>query len=255
MTNTLHRYSEHYAREPGEDASPVTDDYIVFAMASKGVNDDDLAAKYRAFLKLALEHDPVNIGDATHGGWLRPQRKLTPVNHWRRERRPDPETVLRGVDGPTTVAAVFDTYEKLRAFVLSLAKADIGVSINIAAPMDAAQRCCRDVGLARHSVEYSVGFRGRVERLPEARTLELSTMCGHGMVSAAFARKMLDWVRENRRTPAEAAAYMARFCSCGVFNTRRAERLLEAARPGADRPAAGQGDRPGGSDSDPTAVR
>ena len=41
---------------------------------------------------------------------------------------------------------------------------------------------------------------------PEARTLELSTMCGHGMVSASFARKMLDWVKENRRTPAEAAA-------------------------------------------------
>jgi hypothetical protein len=69
-----------------------------------------------------------------------------------------------------------------------------------------------------------------VEKLPEEQILELSTMCGHGMVSAAFARKMLDWVKENRRTPAEAAAYLARFCSCGVFNTRRAERLLEAAR-------------------------
>ncbi len=233
MTNTLHRYSEHYAREPGEETAPVTDDYIVFAMGSKGLNDDDLVAKYRAFLKLALEHDPVNVGDATHGGWLRPQRRLTPLNHWRRNRTPDPEAVVAGIDGPTTVAAVFDTYEKMRAFVGAVAKADIGVSINIAAPMDAAQRCCKDAGLARHSVEYSVGFRGRVERLPEARTLELSTMCGHGMISAAFARKMLDWVKENRRTPAEAAATMARFCSCGVFNTCRAERLLEAARSGA----------------------
>ncbi len=238
MTNTLHRFSDHYAREPGDDARPVTDDFIVFAMASKGVNDDDLVRKYRAFMKLALEHGPVNVGDATHGGWLRPQKDLTPANHWRREHRPDPEAVLRGIDGPTTVAAVFDTFEKMRAFVEALAKADIGVSVNIAAPMDAAHRCCRDVGLPRHSVEYSIGFRGRLERLPEARTLELSTMCGHGMVSAAFARKMLDWVRENRRTPAEAAAYMARFCSCGVFNTKRAERLLDAARsPGGGEPA------------------
>jgi hypothetical protein len=233
MTNTLHRYSEHYAPEHAADgAAPVTNDYVVFAMATKGLNDDDLAGRYRRFLELALRHDPVNIGDAVHGGWLRPQRDLTPANHWRRAHRPDPEAVLRGIDGPTTVAAVFDRYEKMEAFVEALAKADLGVSINIAAPMDAAHRCCKDAGLPRHSVEYSVGFRGRVDKLPDAQTLELSTMCGHGMVSAAFARKMLDWVKENRRTPAEAAAYLARFCSCGVFNTCRAEKLLEDARAG-----------------------
>ncbi|HEX9052435.1 MAG TPA: hypothetical protein VF841_18050 [Anaeromyxobacter sp.] len=232
MTNTLHRYSDHYAREPGDEARPVTDDFIVFAMATKGVNDDDLVRKYRSFLEIALRHDPVNVGDATHGGWLRPQKDLTPLNHWKREHRPDPDAVLRGIDGPTTVAAVFDTFEKMRAFVEDLAKADLGVSINIAAPMDAAHRCCREAGITRHSVEYSVGFKGRVEKLPDARTLELSTMCGHGMVSASFARKMQDWVKENRRTPAEAAAYLARFCSCGVFNTKRAERLLEESRAG-----------------------
>jgi hypothetical protein len=234
MTNTLHRYTEHYAPDHAtEGTAPVTDDYIVFAMAAKGLNDQDQAATYRRFLTLALEHDPVNVGDATHGGWLRPQRDLTPANHWHRQHRPDPEAVLRGIDGPTTVAAVFDTYQKLKAFVGALAKADLGVSINIAAPMDAAHRCCQETGLQRHSVEYSVGFRGRVDRLPDAKTLELSTMCGHGMVSAGFARKMIDWVKEDRRTPAEAAAYLARFCSCGVFNTCRAERLLEEARGGA----------------------
>lgn len=230
MTNTLHRFSDHYACEPPPEPRPVTDDYIVFAMATRGVNDDDLVARYRAFLRLALAHDPVNIGDATKGGWLRPRQDMTPVAHWTREHRPDPEAVVRGIEGHTTVAAVFDTYEKMRAFVEDLKRADLGVSINISAPMDAAQRCCREVGLARHSVEYSLGFRGRVDRLPDARTLELSTMCGHGMVSAGFARKMLDWVKENRRTPAEAACYMARFCVCGVFNVVRAERLLESAR-------------------------
>lgn len=247
MTNTLHRYSDHYAREAGEEVPPVTDDYIVFAMASRGVNDDGIVEKYRRFLRLALEHDPVNIGDATHGGWLRPQRDLTPANHWNRERRPDPEAVLAGIDGPSTVAAVFDRYENMRAFVDALARADLGVSINIAAPMDAAHRCCAEVGLARHSVEYSLGFRGRLEKLPDAKTLELSTMCGHGMISAAFARKMMDWVKENRRTPAEAAAYLARFCSCGVFNTHRAERLLHEARAGAtgSAPAAVDGGAPG----------
>ncbi len=55
-------------------------------------------------------------------------------------------------------------------------------------------------------------------------------MCGHGMVSPNLTRKMLEWVREGRRTKEQAAAYLGRFCSCGVCNPARAVRLLEAAR-------------------------
>ena len=58
MTNTLHRYSEHYAFETPPNPAPVQDDFIVFAMASRGINDDDLVAKYRTFLRLALKHNP-----------------------------------------------------------------------------------------------------------------------------------------------------------------------------------------------------
>jgi hypothetical protein len=49
------------------------------------------------------------------------------------------------------------------------------------------------------------------------------------MLSANFALKMVDWVKENRRSPAEAARYMARFCTCGVFNLKRAEEIIERA--------------------------
>jgi hypothetical protein len=229
VTNTLHRYSEHYAFEPGPNPEPVRDDYIVFAMASKDLNDGNLVEKYRAFLRLALKHKPVNIGDATKGGALRPRRDLNPTTHWRRDHTPDPEQVIAGIEGHTTVAAVFDNYESMRAFVEELKTADLGISVNISAPMEEARRCCRDAGISRHSVEYSLGFRGRVERLPDATTLELSTMCGHGMLSANFARKMIDWVKEGRRTPDEAARYMARFCACGVFNISRAERIIKEA--------------------------
>jgi hypothetical protein len=227
MTNTLHRYSDHYAFEPTSNAEPVRDDYIVFAMSSRGINDDNLVEKYRAFLRLAVKHGPVNMGDATKGGIIRPRQDLNPTVHWRRKHLPDNEQVIAGIDGPTTVAAVFDNYQAMKEFVEELKAADLGVSINISAPMDDAQRCCRECGISRHSVEYSVGFRGRLEKLPDATTLELSTMCGHGMISAHFAKKMAEWVKENRRTPAEAARYMARFCICGVFNISRAERIIE----------------------------
>lgn len=230
MTNTLHRYSEHYAFERLPNPVAVEDDYIVFAMASRGVNDDNLVEKYRSFLRLALKHNPVNIGDATKGGTLRPRRDLNPTAHWKRDQVAHPEEVIAGIEGHTTVAAVFDNYDDMKAFVTDVRNANFGISVNISAPMDAAERCCRETGIARHSVEYSLGFCGRVDKLPDATVLELSTMCGHGMLSANFVKKMIEWVKENRRSPTEVTRAMARFCVCGVFNISRAERILEEAR-------------------------
>ncbi len=230
MTNTLHRYSEHYAFERPPNPQPVQDDFIVFAMASRGINDDDLVARYRAFLRLALKHNPVNMGDATKGGMLRPRQDLNPKAHWKRDQRPNPEEVIAGIEGHTTVAAVFDNYQDMKAFVDDVRSANLGISVNISAPIEDAERCCGETGITRHSVEYSLGFSGRVEKLPDSTVLELTTMCGHGMVSANFAKKMIDWSKENRRSPAELARTMARFCSCGVFNISRAERILDEAR-------------------------
>jgi hypothetical protein len=230
MTNTLHRYSEHYAFERLPNPEPVQDDFIVFAMASRGINDDDLVARYRAFLRLALKHNPVNMGDATKGGMLRARQDLNPKAHWKRDQRPNPQEVIAGIEGHTTVAAVFDNYQDMKAFVDDVRSANLGISVNISAPIEDAERCCRETGITRHSVEYSLGFSGRVEKLPDSTVLELTTMCGHGMVSANFAKKMIDWSKENRRSPAELARTMARFCSCGVFNISRAERILDEAR-------------------------
>ncbi len=230
MTNTLHRYSEHYAFEPPAEPQPVSNDFIVFAMASRGVNDDDLITKYRAFLGLALKHHPVNIGDATKGGTLRPQQDLNPTAHWKRDQLPNPAEVIAGIEGHTTVAAVFENYADMTAFVADVRAANLGISVNISAPIEAAQRCCRETGIVRHSVEYSLGFCGRVEKLPDSTVLELSTMCGHGMLSANFVKKMIEWVKENRKSPEQAATYMARFCTCGVFNLAKAAAILAEAR-------------------------
>ena len=75
------------------------------------------------------------------------------------------------------------------------------------------------------------GIRGQARgRLPNEDVLMLSTMGGHGMVGSSLAKKMIDWVKEGRRTPEQAVTYLARFCSCGVFNPSRAVRILEDAR-------------------------
>lgn len=218
MTNTLHRYGS------GESFK---DDYIVFAISARGINDKGAVEKQRQFLELARKHDPVNMGDASHGAVYHSSKRLNPLVHWYRNLARDFETVIKGVSCPTTVAAVFDNPDKVVAFVKELKTADLGLSINISGALDKVQECARRAGLERHSVEYSLGFLGQTDRLADRRTLELSTMCGHGMLSFNLVRKLMEWVKQGRRTPEQASATLARFCSCGVFNTTRACRLFE----------------------------
>jgi hypothetical protein len=90
--------------------------------------------------------------------------------------------------------------------------------------------CSCAAGQPRHSLSYSLGFEGETEKLPNTQVLMLTTMCGHSMVSASLAKKMVDWVKEGRRTPEQAAKYLTHFCSCGVYNPSRAQRILEDAK-------------------------
>ena len=117
----------------------------------------------------------------------------------------DFQAVIDGLDALTTVAAVFDNRVAAEDFVKAVKEADLGLSINISTSVDGAEQCCFAAGIPRHSVGYSLGFEGKTEKLPNADVLLLSTMCGHGMVSHSLAKKMIDWVKEGRRTPEQAA--------------------------------------------------
>ena len=221
MTNTLHRYG---------DSESFYDDYLIFASPSSGKNDADSVPKLKAFLEMALPFNPVNIGDPVHGGALRPSRDLTTIANWKRDMTPDFRAVIDGINEPASVVAIFNNQEAAAQFLKTVVEADLGLSVNISASVEGADQCCQAAGIPRHSVGYSLGFEGAVEKLPNTQLLTLTTMCGHGMISASLAKKMIDWVKEGRRTPEQAVTYMTRFCSCGVFNPLRAKRILEDAR-------------------------
>ena len=221
MTNTLHRFGP---------AASFQDDYVIFAIASRGKNDQGALEKLREFLRLAYTFGPVNLGDARNGGALRPCKTMNPLSHWDRDMKPDFNAVIDGLSHVTTVAAVFDDRVRAEDFLKAVKERDFGLSINISTSIDGADQCCHAAGIPRHSVGYSLGFEGKTEHLPNSQVMMLSTMCGHGMIAHSLAKKMIDWVKEGRRTPDEAVTYLTRFCSCGVFNPSRAKRILEEAR-------------------------
>ena len=220
MTNTLHRYGK---------ADAFSDDYVVFAMPSKGKNDVGAIEKLKTFLRICVRHGPSNIGASGQGGY-RPSRTLNPRVHWKRDLDPDFQNVIEGVSKAGTAGAVFDSRRKAVACLADVIAEDLGLSVNISTSVEGARDVGRECGIERHSVEYSLGFTDAHDRLPRGQLLELATMCGHGMVAFSLAQKMLDMVREGRRTPEQAAATLSRFCPCGVYNPSRAVRLIEEAR-------------------------
>jgi hypothetical protein len=223
MTNTLHRYGAPETQK---------DDYIVFAMPTRANREGSLP-KLKTFLEIARKHGPVSIGGGRKGSYDRPSEHLTPLAHWRRDGAVGPDEVIEGIDEPGVVNAIFDDLGKLTACLQELRERELGLSINISGLTDDVRRAAADAGITRHSVEFSLGFcMGQTDRLPDRRTLEIMTMCGHGMVSFGLVQKLVQMVKEGRRTSRDASRCLSRFCSCGVFNVARAERLFEAARRG-----------------------
>jgi hypothetical protein len=199
MTNTLHRQGL---------AEDLRQDYTIFVHTAKGINREGSAEKIRAFMRICLKHNPVNMGDMKIGSMHQDNVRME-------------ELIGKQEDG-TVGAAVFTDLETLGQVVDELIRADLGICINISGLMDEVQACCRKAGISRHSAEHSLGVWGAKDRLPEREVQEFNTMCGHGMVSFGLIRKMIEQVRLRRLTPQR-----AKCCMCGAFNPVRAEALLE----------------------------
>lgn len=219
MTNTLHRYGTE---------ETLRNDYIVFAMAAKGFNEEGALDKARSFLRAAIKYKPINMGNALVNSLYRPDKNLSFIKLYfvGRQEKTTYDQLISEIPGPGSAAVVFDDPDKVASFVRDVKSLDLGLSVNISALIDDVRGICGEVDITPHAVEYTLGFHGDTSRLPDRDTMSISTMCGHGMVSANFAKKMMDRVKEGRMKPEEAACCMAKFCVCGVFNTTRAMKIL-----------------------------
>jgi hypothetical protein len=225
MTNTLHRFGK---------SEKLPDDYIVFAMAGKGFNEEGSLEKAQTFLRSAIKYKPINMGNGLINALYRPEKNLSFLKLYfvgRQEKIPY-DQLIDEIPASGSAAVVFDDREKTKQFIQDVEKLDLGLSINVSALVDDVRDICGEVDITPHAAEYTLGFHGDTSRLPERETLKLSTMCGHGMVSANFSKKMLNLVKEGRMESEDAARCMAKFCVCGVFNTTRAMRILDTASKG-----------------------
>jgi len=113
------------------------------------------------------------------------------------------------------------------ALLADLREARLGPSVIVSGLFGETGRCVERAGLRPHTTEYSLGIKGKLSRLEPESFLRLTTMCGHGMVSAPLVRRAILDLKRGRCSSEEAASRLARPCECGVFSPRRAAPLLE----------------------------
>ncbi len=203
MTHTLHRTG---------DPDSLSEDYPMLAIRAKGFNDEGNDWRLRKILEIAARHPIVNFSDDKTGS------KFTASL----------EEILNSdkTDLPM-VQMVFTNKEDMTRFMEDLKKADLGISVVASGLFEEIFHCCKKAGLQPHSVHYSLGVHGRTERLPSKEIMDLTTMCGHALVSKHLVTHLVAEIRKGKETGSSAAEKLAKDCICGIFNPVRAARILE----------------------------
>jgi len=208
MTHMMHRKGT---------AAGLRDDYPVLTIRARGYNDPALPAMQKV-LEIASKYRIVNFGDIIQGS-----KAIV-----------DLDAILTS-DKPKTpiIHMVFTNSKDLGRFMKELKLADLGISVVVSGLFNEIFRCCKEAGLKPHTANYSLGVFGNVEKLPSPDVLEVTTMCGHSLISAGLVKKVAAQVKAGRVSPEKAAETLAKVCVCGIFNPARAARLLSLIAPGA----------------------
>lgn len=125
-------------------------------------------------------------------------------------------------------------FSKKEDFVRALKRMkeyDAGLSVVVSVLSEEARRIARDLDLEPHTINLSLGIFGNEAILPEMEILELTTMCGHGMVSPHLVKKILFKIKRGWISVEEGAIELAKPCVCGIFNPVKASELLKKLLP------------------------
>lgn len=215
MSHSLHRHGT---------VEQLKHDYTFYARASRWVNRESCGPKLRRILAILLEEEKIDNFGSSHAGKSY-KAGLNPTDY------------AGTLDRAYGVAACFSDKEAVRSILRKLKEADTGISIVIGGLIDEIVGMARELGLKPHTAFLSLGIHGKRSLLPDDEVLQITTMCGHGLVSVGLTRAVIKRVRAGKMTPEAGADLLAQPCPCGIFNTHRCRAILEE-RPGGPAPAA-----------------
>jgi hypothetical protein len=151
---------------------------------------------------------------------------------------------------------VFDKRDNMEAALKDLAEVELGLSVVVSGLFDEVAECCRRASTGAHTVNQSLGFWGRTDKLPPRDVLEITTMCGHGLIAPSLVWHLAEGIRQDEVAAPAACQELRKMCICDIFNHVRAEELMERlaeavedGRLAPPPPSRGGGARPGSQTS------
>jgi hypothetical protein len=206
MTHSLHREG---TREN------LSNDFVMLTTVAVGYNEENAKEKLQKHFRIVAKYDPVNMG--SHG-----------TGHLYSCKDACAEMVINNVKGRShTHNAVFTDWQTVGKVLKELKDAELGLSVIISGVYDDIKKACEYAGLKPHTVNFSLGVYGNTAKLAKPKVREITTMCGHGMISAKLVEKMVADIQKGRITTRRAAEKLCHPCYCALFNVDRAEKLLE----------------------------
>jgi hypothetical protein len=111
------------------------------------------------------------------------------------------------------IHAIFKDSDDVTKFLGAVKEADFGLSIVVTGVFDEIAEIAKQVGLERNSINQSLGFWGRADKLPAPEILEINTMCGHGMVPVNLIQNVINKTKKGSCTPEEGAEKLGLPCT------------------------------------------
>lgn len=202
MTHTLHRF-----RQDGDK----TEEFVLLSMAAQGFNDKNAAEKLLKVLDIVISENPSNFGDDAQGG-IYTGKTI--------------DKIKEDMNDKAYIGAAFPSKEQMESVLRKLKEADLGMSVVVTGDFKKVFEMIRKVGLKPDTVNMSLGIFGNKQLLPSDEVLEITTMCGHGMVCPDHVKHVLNRVKKGLMSPEKGAEELAKPCTCGIFNVDRASEIL-----------------------------
>jgi hypothetical protein len=203
MTHSLHRC--------GHEES-LRRDYIFLCTPAKGVNNQGAAKKLIKILDMIMDIGPSNIGFYGHGSLL------SGISI---------DAVKSKFHDNSRIRCCFDNKEKLKEILRRVKKEDLGLSITVSGLISELKEISNELRLEPHTINICCGVLGKVDRLPSREIMEITTMCGHGMISFGLVKRVIKELREGKLSFKEAVQRIGEPCTCGIFNPSRADEILK----------------------------
>ena len=204
MTHTLHRQGPPDSFEH---------DYVLISMAAQRVNSEGSTPYLSASFEILLKSKAVNLADDNVGGIF------TGVAV---------DQIRAGMNEKSYLGAVFTEEADLEEVLRNLKDAQLKMPVVVRGDWKRIFALCRRIGIQPHTVNLSLGIFGKKELLPEDMVLQVTSMCGHGMVCPDHVKWVADRVRKGKMSAKKAGEHLCKPCTCGLVNPVRAGEIVGA---------------------------